>query len=184
MSASSPHRYGRENVRGRSRSGASLLAGREQRAIARLVSTTPIVRAGGRRGHEVALTFDDGPGPYTPQVIRVLRRHHAAATFFEVGFMLRWFHASTAREVADQFAVGDHTEMHAKMGHLPPAAQREQILEQASAVRVSGAPLPVLFRPPFGSFNETTLTLLRRLHMLMVLWTVDTRDYTPITPKT
>ena len=33
----------------------------------------------------IALTFDDGPGPYTPQVLSVLERYGVPATFFEIG---------------------------------------------------------------------------------------------------
>src|SRR6202020_2354203 len=33
----------------------------------------------------VALTFDDGPGPYTPQVLSVLERYQVRASFFEIG---------------------------------------------------------------------------------------------------
>ena len=40
-----------------------------------------------------------------------------------------------------------------------------------------GARFPRLFRPPYGMWNATTLALLRRYRMLMVLWTVDTNDY-------
>jgi peptidoglycan-N-acetylglucosamine deacetylase len=50
-------------------------------------------------------------------------------------------------------------------------------LKAAAAIEGYGAPFPRLFRPPFRSFNRTTLALMRRLHMLMVLWTVDTSDY-------
>lgn len=35
----------------------------------------------------------------------------------------------------------------------------------------------MLWRPPYGSFNATTLSVTRDLHMLMVLWSVDTSDY-------
>src|SRR5690349_24234549 len=45
----------------------------------------PYVAVAGRRGREIALTFDDGPGPYTLGVVRELRRLHAPATFFQVG---------------------------------------------------------------------------------------------------
>ncbi|MGI8507686.1 MAG: polysaccharide deacetylase family protein [Solirubrobacteraceae bacterium] len=33
----------------------------------------------------VALTFDDGPGPYTTLAVKKLRQHHLRATFFLVG---------------------------------------------------------------------------------------------------
>src|SRR4051812_39087763 len=69
----------------------------ENRAIDRVMAYTPFMTSGGGRRREIALTFDDGPGPYTTNVLRVLRQLHVKATFFEVGFMERWFHSSTAR---------------------------------------------------------------------------------------
>src|SRR2546421_5427859 len=52
------------------------------RALAR--SARPLY-CGGRHGRYVALTFDDGPGPYTARVLRLLARAGARATFFVVG---------------------------------------------------------------------------------------------------
>jgi peptidoglycan/xylan/chitin deacetylase (PgdA/CDA1 family) len=155
----------------------ALLAAQEQRAIDHALAYTSFIRMGTPRRREVALTFDDGPGPYTPAVLRVLRRLHAPATFFEVGFMERWFSHSTVQEIANGHAIGDHTANHRHMGLLSPADQRAEVLQQAAAITPEGAPFPRLFRPPFGSFNASTLSLLRGLRMLMVLWSVDTADY-------
>jgi peptidoglycan/xylan/chitin deacetylase (PgdA/CDA1 family) len=153
------------------------LAAREQRAIDHILTYTSFFRSGVPRKREVALTFDDGPGPYTPEVLRVLHRYHAPATFFEVGFMERWFSHSTAREVADGYPIGDHTAMHRRMASLSAPDQRNELLQQASAIGAQGAPFPRLFRPPFGSFNSTTLSIVHGLHMLMVLWSVDPGDF-------
>src|SRR2546421_6538211 len=149
----------------------------ENRAIDRIMTYTPFVTSGGKGKREVALTFDDGPGPYTPQVLRVLRRLKVKATFFEVGFMERWFHSSTAQALREGHTIGDHTESHPKLGLLPRPAQRNQIVSQADWLNRLGAPEPRLFRPPFGSFNGNTFTVLRRNGMLMVLWSVDSQDY-------
>jgi peptidoglycan/xylan/chitin deacetylase (PgdA/CDA1 family) len=35
----------------------------------------------------------------------------------------------------------------------------------------------MLFRPPYGRYDDETLKILRRRGMLMILWTVDTSDY-------
>ena len=130
------------------------------------------------RGQRViALTFDDGPGPYTPEVLSILEREHVPATFFEVGVAERYFYASTARIVADRDVIGDHTEIHPEMSRLTRPQQRAQLLEQAAAVGRYGASFPRLFRPPYGLWNATTLALLHRYRMLMVLWTIDTNDY-------
>src|SRR5262245_35673463 len=45
----------------------------------------PYVARAGRRKREIALTFDDGPGPYTAEVVRTLKRLNAPGTFFQVG---------------------------------------------------------------------------------------------------
>jgi peptidoglycan-N-acetylglucosamine deacetylase len=161
----------------RSLSPAAHEALAENLAIDRTIAYTPYVRIAGAQHREIALTFDDGPGPYTPQILSILERRHVPATFFEVGVMERYFHASTARIVADADVIGDHTEVHAPMSELPAAKQRAQLLEQAAAIERHGARFPRLFRPPYGLWNAATLALLHRYGMLMVLWTVDTNDY-------
>ncbi|MBV9682937.1 MAG: polysaccharide deacetylase family protein [Solirubrobacterales bacterium] len=168
-------------IRALAGSGAGSLTAREgpaeNAAINRTLAYTPYVRVAGAQHREIALTFDDGPGPYTPQILSILERHEVPATFFEVGVLERYFYASTAAIVADGDAIGDHTEVHAPMSRLSPVAQRAQLLEEAAAIERHGARFPRLFRPPYGMWNAATLGQLRRYHMLMVLWTVDTNDY-------
>jgi peptidoglycan/xylan/chitin deacetylase (PgdA/CDA1 family) len=146
-------------------------------AISLVLAYTPFVKAGGDRAREIALTFDDGPGPYTPGVLDVLERFHVNATFFEIGEMLRYFSASTLRELRDGDVIGDHTETHPEMARLSAHEQREELFEQLARIELLGGPRPLLFRPPYGSYNATTMRELDALHMLLVLWSVDTDDY-------
>ncbi len=161
--------------------GSGSLAAAEQvaenNAIDRTLSYTPYVQVAGAQHREVALTFDDGPGPFTPQVLSVLERENVPATFFEVGVLERYFHDSTSRIVADGDPIGDHTESHAPLSHLSPHDQQAQILQQTSQVGNFGATFPRLFRPPYGLYNRSTLSVLRKYRMLMILWTIDTEDY-------
>jgi peptidoglycan/xylan/chitin deacetylase (PgdA/CDA1 family) len=149
----------------------------ENAAINRTLGYTPFVRAAGSQHKEVALTFDDGPGPYTRDILRILEREHVPATFFEVGVEERYFHAATAAIVARGYPIGDHTETHAPLSELKRKAQQAELLQDSSAIGTYGAPFPRLFRPPYGMFNATTLKLLKKYRMLMVMWTVDTDDY-------
>jgi peptidoglycan/xylan/chitin deacetylase (PgdA/CDA1 family) len=149
----------------------------ENAAINRTLAYTPYVRIAGSQHREVALTFDDGPGPYTPEILSILQRENVPATFFEVGILERYFHASTRAIVSRGFVVGDHTFSHLPMSRLSPRDQKAQLLEDAQAVTHYGAAFPRLFRPPYGMWNSTTLALLRRYRMLMVLWSADTSDY-------
>ncbi len=63
------------------------------------------------------------------------------------------------------------------LAQLSAHDQFEQLFEQAARVELQGAARPDLFRPPYGSFDATTMNQLHRLKMLMVLWSVDTDDY-------
>lgn len=146
-------------------------------AIDRTLQYTPYVRIAGAQHRELALTFDDGPGPFTPQILAILKQEDAQGTFFEVGIEEHFFHAGTSEAVADGFPIGDHTFSHAPMSTLRRAQQQAQLLNQIKAIKPYGAPYPRLFRPPYGRWNATTLSLLRRYRMLMVLWSVDTSDY-------
>ncbi len=150
----------------------------EENAIDHVLSYTPAVSSGGAHGNEVALTFDDGPGPYTQQLVEVLNRLGAHATFFAIGEEERYFSAGTLIELRSGEVVGDHSETHPMMASLAAHDQYEQLFEQIARIEILDGPRPRLFRPPYGSFNATTFRQLRRLHLLMVLWSTDTKDYT------
>jgi peptidoglycan/xylan/chitin deacetylase (PgdA/CDA1 family) len=171
--------YGR--IRTLAGTGAGSLAAdqanEQNAAIDRTLSYTPYVRIAGSQHREVALTFDDGPGPYTPRILAELNAAHVPATFFEVGVEERYFHASTSEILAAGDTIGDHTESHAPMSKLSRRDQRLQLLQQTAAIGNLGAPFPRLFRPPYGMWNNATLDLLHHYRMLMVLWTIDTGDY-------
>jgi peptidoglycan/xylan/chitin deacetylase (PgdA/CDA1 family) len=138
---------------------------------------TPFVTAGSSRRREVALTFDDGPGPLTAELVHELRRLRVPGTFFVVGEQLNRYASVVRQEVRAGDVIGDHTENHAWLVRLPRAKQLQQIRDCALRLRFNGAGLPVLMRPPYGAVNRTTLAVARSLGMLVVLWSVDTDDW-------
>jgi len=149
----------------------------ENQAVARTLARTPFVREAGGQHREVALTFDDGPGPYTPQVLAILRRERVHATFFTIGQEVVSFHPSSSREVLEGDVIGNHTWNHPAMAGLSATDQAAQVVQTDQILQGHGIPKPVVFRAPYGVFNAQTLALMRRERMLMVLWDVDTQDY-------
>jgi peptidoglycan/xylan/chitin deacetylase (PgdA/CDA1 family) len=156
----------------------SALREAENQGIDHVLGYTQLANSGGSSKGQVALTFDDGPGPYTRRVMNVLLRNDAPGTFFEVGFTVPEFHTATAALIKHGFPIGDHTNNHVRLAGLPKNEQRDQILQQAEQMGRYGAPFPRLFRPPDEAYDSNTLAALRELKMLMVLWTVDTDDWT------
>jgi peptidoglycan/xylan/chitin deacetylase (PgdA/CDA1 family) len=145
-----------------------------QRATAGL----PYVAIAGKRKREVALTFDDGPGPYTAEVIRTLKRLHTPGTFFQVGRTEHYFtDAEEAGRREPLVTIGVHTLDHARLDRLGRAEQAAQIDRDTAILTAAGNPQPTLFRPPYGAYDQATLELLRERDMTMVLWSVDSKDY-------
>jgi peptidoglycan-N-acetylglucosamine deacetylase len=149
----------------------------QQTSVDRVLGYTDYIEAGSRRKREVALTFDDGPSPWTPKLVKVLRRRNVPATFFPVGYGIQRYGRYLQLLRRDRFVVGDHTMTHPLLQRFDVDTQANEIDGQATLVRAAGLPYPRLFRPPYGSFNQDTRGLLQQRRMLMVLWSVNPQDY-------
>ena len=148
---------------------------RESAEVRRLIALGKPIYCAGHRGDEVALTFDDGPGPYTRLVLDKLRKHHVAATFFIVGRNIGLVPGATRRERAIG-AVGDHTFTHPLLTALAPGeAEAEIVRTQRLLERSSGGPV-FLFRPPYGGRDATIDAIARAHGLLEIMWTVDSAD--------
>jgi peptidoglycan/xylan/chitin deacetylase (PgdA/CDA1 family) len=146
--------------------------------LARLIGLGRPVYCGSARRPYLALTFDDGPGPNTRATIRLLRRFGDRATFFLVGHSLAGW-PGLARAELGVGAVGDHTWTHPFLTRLPARAAESQIERtQAALERETGVAVR-LFRPPYGFHDRLVDRTTRRLGMLEVLWSLDSRDSFP-----
>jgi peptidoglycan/xylan/chitin deacetylase (PgdA/CDA1 family) len=137
----------------------------------------PVFCAGGRVP-DVALTFDDGPSPYTLPLLRLLRRSGAGATFFLVGDRLADWPDAAASE-ARLGSVGDHTWSHPRLSRLRYNAAAWEIIAGRRAIEAASRHVVLLFRPPYGLTTPRLDRLIGRLGMLDVRWSVDPRDSLP-----
>lgn len=150
----------------------------ENTAIDRALARTPFIRKGGTQTREIALTFDDGPGVDTDELLNVLDRLRVPATFFMLGKNIGEFPQTMQRLIDSGMPLDDHSMDHPNLAQLSPADQRAQIAGAAKIIEDNGAAYPRLFRPPYGSYDQATHDVLGRLRMLSVLWSVDSEDYT------
>ena len=138
----------------------------------------PIYCGGGTKPY-VALTFDDGPGPFTPRLVALLRAYHARATFFVIGQKVVRKRRLVRLE-ASVGAIGDHSFTHPSLSTLPPAQIRRQLARTQQAIRTVTRRRVRLFRPPFGDNAAEILGSARRLGMLEVMWNEDSGDATGV----
>lgn len=123
------------------------------------------------KGFKISLTFDDGPVPdVTPEVLRILDRYKAKATFFCVGENVQKYPELFSRVRAAGHSVGNHTFNHLKAWKIPAG----DYLRNVDACRqlVNSR----LFRPPYG---QITPGLVHELapYFKIILWSVLTRDF-------
>jgi peptidoglycan-N-acetylglucosamine deacetylase len=150
----------------------------QRRAVKLLARRGEPVYCASDRGNAVALTFDDGPGPYTEQLLAELRDAGAKATFFLVGNRLRYWPAA-AREEALLGAVGNHTWSHPRLTLLPRwLVWLELVRAQWESFRQTGSK-PLLFRSPYELHSALTDGVAGSLGLLEVFWSVDSRDDVP-----
>ncbi|HEX2017232.1 MAG TPA: polysaccharide deacetylase family protein [Solirubrobacteraceae bacterium] len=150
-------------------------AGTQEATLSRLISLGLPVYCAGPRGDMVALTFDDGPGPYTPLALRKLAKHGVRGTFFLVGNVLSRGPGMPLRE-RRQGAVGDHSWTHPVLPALPAALMHDQLARTQTAVASASGGRVRLFRPPYGARNPAVDAQSKALGMLEVLWNIDSRD--------
>ena len=98
---------------------------RDDKAIDDVLAYTPYIVRGSRRSKEVALTFDDGPGPTTPALVRYLVSNGVPATFFLVGKAIAERPGIVRKQHEAGFALGSHTQNHARLGSKSTAAQSQ-----------------------------------------------------------
>jgi peptidoglycan/xylan/chitin deacetylase (PgdA/CDA1 family) len=131
----------------------------------------------GPRGRKVvALTFDDGPSEFTPQVLDILRRDRVRATFFVIGGSVAGREALLRRELEQGNVIGNHTFTHINTAGAGPEVAG-QLDRTSAAIKKATNFTPCLFRPPFGSKSTQSVALARSKGMQTVEWDVDTSDY-------
>lgn len=134
--------------------------------------------AGPTRPPTVALTFDDGPSPYTPKILEVLRRQHVQATFCMLGDEARRYPAYAQAVVRDGHQLCNHSRDHADMSQLSASKARREVTSGEREIRDAAGVAPRLFRFPYGADNQTARTAVDGYGLHPLFWDVDPKDWT------
>ena len=127
----------------------------------------------------LAITFDDGPNPaVTPQLLDLLYRENARATFFLVGRFVRQCHDLVREIAARGHSIGNHTETHANLFWLSPAQIRDELRRCQDAVAEVTGVAPRWMRPPFGFRSPWLGGTVRELGLQgVVMWSLLPGDW-------
>jgi peptidoglycan-N-acetylglucosamine deacetylase len=133
---------------------------------------TALPAASAARG-EVAITIDDGPDPaVTPQVLALLKRYDAHATFFCIGELAER-HGGCVRDcIAAGHAIENHSFQHRHtFSLLGPGGMHREIARAQQALSALSGSAPRFFRAPAGLRNPFLDPVLQRLQLQLASWT-------------
>lgn len=122
----------------------------------------------------IALTFDDGPGEYTEELINCLVENNAKATFFMLGQNVEAY-SEIAKELSDAgMELGNHSYSHPDLVTIGAEAAAQQVSNTDAALKAATGFEATVMRPPGGSFNDSVKAAID--HPL-IIWSIDTRDW-------
>lgn len=125
----------------------------------------------------VALTFDDGPSKHSMDIMNVLKKHEVGGTFFFVGTNVKK-HPDYVKAIhANGYSVGSHSMTHSQMPSLTYEEQKAELTRAADLIEHITDEKLVLFRPPYGAFDDRTEALSRQQGNKVVLWNRDPEDW-------
>jgi peptidoglycan/xylan/chitin deacetylase (PgdA/CDA1 family) len=124
----------------------------------------------------IALTFDDGPGPYTSQLLDELATAGVRATFFVIGQNAAAMPDLVRRAAAGGHAIGNHTWDHPHLPSLGAEQVADEVDKTTAALATAGV-VTDLMRPPYGATDDAVASAAADRGYAQVLWDVDTQDW-------
>jgi len=167
-------------------------AWRYARTVLGVLAAAAVLIVGGLTGHVrkagaeivdcsqakcVALTFDDGPSPYTDRLLQILNQNDAKSTFFLIGNKVA-ANPAGAKRIADAgMEVANHTWEHPNMTTIPPEDIGSQISKANDAIQAATGQRPKLLRTAGGLINDNVLAAAKQQGMADVNWDVIPFDW-------
>ena len=163
-------------------------AGNESSSTASIACDAPVpaklIDSLPKAGKLVALTFDGGSGYAWRHIMRALAKLDAGGTFFCTGVSVHKYPEVAREALALGMGIGNHSYDHPDFATISYQEARRQLLANADAWWEACRAIPApYFRPPYGSYNQTTLKAAGSAgYPFVVNWDVDTGDWTGAPP--
>jgi peptidoglycan/xylan/chitin deacetylase (PgdA/CDA1 family) len=165
-------------------------AWRYWRTVFGVVAAGAVLVIGGLTGHVtradnlscsvvkcVALTFDDGPGPFDDRLLQILKDNDAKATFFLIGNKVA-ANPAGAKRIADAgVEIGNHTWEHPNMATIPTDDIAGQFSRANDAITAATGRTPTIYRPAGGLSSEAVRQTAAKFGLAEILWDVIPFDW-------
>ncbi|MBR3778565.1 MAG: polysaccharide deacetylase family protein [Clostridia bacterium] len=125
----------------------------------------------------VALTFDDGPGPYTAELLDFLKQEGVRVTFFVLGTRVDSYPKLIRRMAAEGHEIGNHSNAHNMLHHMDLVGVRKEMGKCAEKIEKLLGYRPSVMRCPGGNKNSAVEQYAKEAGIPIAYWSVDTLDW-------
>lgn len=122
----------------------------------------------------IALTFDDGPGEYTSELLDCLEENNAHATFFMLGQNVELYPDDVKRMLKLGCEIGNHSWDHKNMFELDIDSVVKQFNDADQALIDACGQASTVIRAPYGNANEEIMNAVGKPFFM---WSLDSLDW-------
>ena len=122
----------------------------------------------------IALTFDDGPGEYTSELLDCLEENNAHATFFMLGQNVELYPDDVKRMLKLGCEIGNHSWDHKNMFELDIDSVVKQFNDADQALIDACGQASTVVRAPYGNANEEIMNAVGKPFFM---WSLDSLDW-------
>ena len=132
----------------------------------------------------VSLSFDAAWGNEdTDELIGILGKYNVKATFFVVGEWVDKYPESVKALAEAGHEIMNHSDNHAHYTKLTAEKIVEDINKCNDKIEGITGKRPILFRPPYGDYNDNVISTVNGMGMYPIQWDVDSLDWKDISAK-
>lgn len=126
----------------------------------------------------ISISFDAAWGnDDTSKILEILKKHDVKATFFMTGGWIDKYPDDVRAIAAGGHDLGNHSENHKQMSQLSAAECKEELMLPHEKVKKLTGKDMILFRPPYGDYNDTLIQVCSENHYYPIQWDVDSLDW-------
>jgi polysaccharide deacetylase family sporulation protein PdaB len=133
---------------------------------------------------KVAISFDATWGAaYTKQLLDTLDKYNVKTTFFLVNIWLDKYPEEAREIVRRGHEIGLHSTSHPDFNKLSEEQMIDELQNNYNKILEVTGYKPILFRPPFGSYNNTLITVANKMGLHVIQWSIDSLDWKDVSAE-
>ncbi len=137
-----------------------------------------------REDNKIAISFDCAYGAdYTLKLLDILDEYDVKCTFFVVEFWVKKYPEMLKEIDKRGHEIGTHSSTHPNMSKLSKDKIESELVSSSNKIKETINKEVMLFRPPFGDYDNDVIDVAKSLNLYTIQWDVDSLDWKDLSAK-